>query len=96
LWDSLGYSMDKIEVVMNRYSSKSAIQIEDFEKAIGKKVARCLPADSDGVQESLLKGLPTVQIQPKSEFSRTISDWASDFSGKPREEKSLWRRFGIK
>jgi len=96
LWESLGYSSEKVRVAINRESGKSNIQVADFEKAMGMQVFLTLPTDTDGIQESLLKGVPTVQTHPKSAFSRLMLKWAREFIGKPAEEKSIWHRFGIK
>ena len=96
LWESLGYSVEKVVVAINRDSGRANIQVADFEKAMGKRVFLTLPTDTDGVQESLLKGVPTIETHPKSGFSRLILEWAREFLGKPPEEKSIWRRFGIK
>lgn len=86
----------KVSVVINRYSGKADVQIADFEKAIGQRVAKIFPQESLGVQESLLKGLPTIDLRPKSEFSRLIGEVAAEWQGKPIEEKSIWHRFGIR
>ena len=96
LWESLGYLIGKVSVVINRYSGKADVQIADFEKAIGQRVAKIFPQESQGVQESLLKGQPTINLQPKAEFSRLIGEIAAEWQGKPIQEKSIWHRFGIK
>jgi pilus assembly protein CpaE len=96
LWESLGYLIGKVSVVVNRFSGKSDVQISDFEKAIGQRVAKIFPQESLGVQESLLKGQPTIDLRPKAEFSRLIGEVAAEWQGKPIEEKSIWHRFGIK
>ena len=96
LWESLGYASDKVAILINRDTGRSNIQVADFEKAMGKRILFSLPTDTDGIQESLLKGIPTVETHPKSSFSKAILDWARNFIGKPAEEKSIWRLFGIK
>jgi hypothetical protein len=37
-----------------------------------------------------------VTLQPNSDFSRVIFNWAAEWLGKPAQEKSIWHRFGIK
>jgi pilus assembly protein CpaE len=97
LCESLGYPLDKVLVVVNKYSSKAAISKDDFESAMGKKIFKLLPQDSDAVQESLLKGVSIVSNTPKSPLTREIKDWASELTGiSTNESKSLWHRFGIK
>ena len=96
LWEGLGLALAKVSVVVNRHTVNPDIQIADFEKASGKRVAMLIPNQSAGVSESLLKGLPLVTLQPNSDFSRVIFSWAAEWLGKPAQEKSIWHRFGIK
>jgi pilus assembly protein CpaE len=97
LWESLGHSAAKVSVVVNKSSGKSDIQIAEFEKAMAKKVRWVLPAEKEGVDESLLKGSPVIDLHPKSPFSKRILEWAQDWGGGNfTGEKSIWHRFGIK
>lgn len=96
LWESLGYPVSKVAIAINRFSHKASIQISDFEKASGKKISRTLPNDTSAVQESLLKGIPSISLDPKSEFSQALFEWADELAGKPAQSKSLWHRLKSK
>jgi pilus assembly protein CpaE len=94
-WSGLGLDGSKVSLVVNRYYSRSDIKIADIEKAMNRKVKYYLPQDDAGVQESLLKGTPLINLRPKSDFSKAILDWASDWSGKEKG-KTLWQRLKTK
>lgn len=94
-WDELGFDGNKLSIVINRFQSNADIKVNDFEKAFGKIVVKMMAQDNSGVQESLLKGIPLVDLHPQSEFSKAIKEWASSWLG-IKKEKSLWQRLRIK
>ncbi len=100
LWDSLGYAPAKLTLAVTRHQGASELQLNDVPQAVGRAVTHVVPLECAGVQASLLQGMATVLLKPKSEFSRFIAAWAAHLSGaapvKPSTGKSLWRRFGIK
>lgn len=97
LWESFGYSLGKVSLVLNRCEGKSDVQVSDFERAVGKPVWRVLSREYFGIQESLLKGIPLIDLLPKSEFCQSILEWASEWLGKPIQKKaSIWAYLGIK
>lgn len=94
-WEELGLDASKLSLAVNRYHNKTDIKITDIEKAMKRRVIYYLPQDNAGVQESLLKGIPLIDLRPKSAFSKAILTWSSEWSGKT-QGKSLWQRLKIK
>lgn len=94
-WEELGLDSAKLTLAVNRYHTKTDIKIADIEKAMNRRVIYYLPQDNAGVQESLLKGVPLIDLRPKSDFSQAIIDWSSEWLGKI-QGKSLWQRLKIK
>ena len=90
-WQELGLDENRLSIAVNRFQSKADIKISDIEKAMGRRVVHYLPQDNVGVQESLLKGIPLIDLKPSSEFTKSIFNWASEWSGKV-QGKSLWQR----
>ena len=90
-WQELGLDENRLSIAVNRFQSKADIKISDIEKAMGRRVVHYLPQDNVGVQESLLKGIPLIDLKPNSEFTKSIFNWASEWSGKV-QGKSLWQR----
>jgi pilus assembly protein CpaE len=97
LWESLNLDAAKVSVVVNRYvPGHTDIELEHFEKALGKKVTRVLPADSKGVQQSLLQGVSLHDLNPKSKLILKIKEWANTVSGNIQSKKTIWHLFGKK
>jgi len=96
MWESLGYAPAKLSIVVNAFNSQSIVRIADFEKTVGRRVSRVLPLETEGVEASLLKGIPAVLLKPKSDFSKSINAWAAELTGRTPTDKSIWQHFGIK
>ncbi len=74
--ETLGYSKDKIKLVMNRYNSKGALNINEMEDSLHRKFSVVLPNDSEVVLSSVNKGIPFIIGSPDSPISRAITDLA--------------------
>lgn len=100
LWDTLGYSQEKVSIIVNRHNEVSELHIKDLEKVIARPVFKVLPYDPEGIQESLLKGIPSIKLNPKAVFSKVMSQWAADYLSdevRPDSKKgSLWHRLKSK
>lgn len=100
LWDTLGYSQEKVSIIVNRHNEISELHIKDLEKVIARPVFKVLPYDPEGIQESLLKGIPSIKLNPKAVFSRVMAQWAGDFHGEgfvsDTKKGSLWHRLKSK
>ena len=97
LWESMGLSANKLFVMLSRCGGPADLNLKDYEKAIGKKVWHMAYREFSGIQESLLRGVPVIDLKPNSKFTDAILDVASDLNGKPIKRKfSLWAYLGIK
>lgn len=96
LLESVGFSMPRLSIIVNKYSPKEPIGHPEIESALRKAPGREFGLDADGVRESIVKGIPYVSLYPKSDLTRAIGELVGDWLGKPKESKPLWRRFGIK
>jgi pilus assembly protein CpaE len=83
---------NKISIVINRSDQQSSITHRDIENVLGKSARCLLPADHDGVQDSLLKGKTIMELKPDSKFAQAINDLASQITGVLIRKKSLWQR----
>ena len=101
--ETLGYSPQKIKLVMNRAYSKCSLNINDIEDGMQRKVNIILPNDSEIVMSSVNKGIPFIASQPNSLIAQAIFDLAetivtgrlenSDQSAAPKKaEKSIFNR----
>lgn len=97
LWESMGLSAKKTAILISRAGGPSDLSVDDYEKAVGKKIWRTVYREFMGIQQSLLQGIPVIDIKPNSKFTEAVLDLASELNGKPIKRKfSLWAYLGIK
>jgi len=90
--------LSRIEIILNRADTSDSITSEKIEKVIRRPIDKRFESDSKALEESLLVGKPLVQVSPSSKLSRSIIDWAADYTGKSgnQRKRSLWQRLKIK
>ena len=74
------HTTDKLQVVINRYSSRDAVTIEQIEKAIRLPIAFKISNAHADVVHAINLGEP-VDSDRGSDFSREIFDWAAGLVG---------------
>jgi pilus assembly protein CpaE len=70
--EALGYSHDKVSLVLNRADSTGGINIEDIEESLRHKVAARLVSAGPLVTASINSGVPFVVSQPEAQISRNV------------------------
>jgi len=97
MWEGMGLSANKAFLLISRCGGPTALTLSAFEQAVGKKVWQMVYREFIGIQESLLHGVPVIELKPNSRFTHSILEVASSLNGKPiRRKFSLWAYFGIK
>jgi pilus assembly protein CpaE len=71
---------DKLRVLINRYSARGAISIEQIEKAIRLPIALKISNDYLALLGAINTGNPLLSSS-KSDYAREIYDWASSLAG---------------
>lgn len=79
-------TIDKMQVVINRFSSRYAVKIEQIEKAIRLPIAIKLPNSYTELVRSVNLGEP-IEPSRKSEFAMQFIKWASSLAG-PAQSKT--------
>ena len=92
LWEGLGLSVARLNVVLNRLPAKPDMDLAPFDRVCPDKPLRKLPLEDEALKASVMQGSPLVALQPRSAYARTVSAWAAEWSGRPLKEKSLWQR----
>ncbi|MBJ6751640.1 AAA family ATPase [Geomonas anaerohicana] len=67
-----GHDRDRVKLVINRYLPKSDIQLKDAEKVLEVPVYQAIPNNYADVVSSVNKGMPVVQLLPKSPVTKAI------------------------
>lgn len=78
LFGQLGYSPDKVKLVVNRFQKKTKVTIEDLEATAASKVFWQVPNDYKTLIEAIDAGEPAVVKAPRSKISKNIDELASE------------------
>jgi pilus assembly protein CpaE len=82
---SLGYSADKVEVVINRYLKNGEISLEDLRSALGVSGMRTIPNRYAEVVKAVNQGVPLAQVSTSSPVFRALSEWAESLLPKAEQ-----------
>jgi pilus assembly protein CpaE len=87
---------EKLQVVINRYSSRDAVTIEQIEKAIHLPIAIKIPNNYSELVRSINTGEP-VTADRKSDFSLQLMNWATVLAGVPETtvQEPAKKRFAL-
>jgi pilus assembly protein CpaE len=81
LADQLGYSEEKVQLVLNRADSGYGIRLQDVESSIGRKITHSVVSDSRTVVFALNRGVPFVIAARQSRVSEDIFQMAKNVVG---------------
>lgn len=90
VFQGLGYSSDKLNVVVNRYEKSGDIRLDEVERATRTKVARTVPGGYEAVIASVNQGVPLLMLFPRDAVSRTLQEWANDLSPVAVKPRMSW------
>nr|WP_239551116.1 response regulator [Halanaerobacter jeridensis] len=79
--EELDYPKDSIKLILNRYSEKIGINIEDLEKTLGYDVDLKIPSHGEMTVNSINTGQPFVVSKPQSDLARQIIKLANLVTG---------------
>lgn len=93
----LGYSIEKVKLVINRYLKPSEVTIKEIEDTLDFSVFWMIPNDFVTVTSSINRGEPISIVAPRSEISASLMQLASKLAGEgaPVVKKRGWDLFGL-
>lgn len=74
--NALGYSRDRLALVVNRYEKGGDISIQDAERVLGQKIAQIVPNSYRAVAASVNQGVPLLKLAPRDAVSRALAELA--------------------
>lgn len=74
VFKSLGYSTEKIRLLVNRYEKNSDISLEDVEQTLGAKVYKTMPNSFSAVAASVNQGVPLIKMAKNNPVAKCIQD----------------------
>jgi len=96
VFDNLGYSRQKISVIVNRWTKGIDVELHKVEGHLGEQLIGFVPNDYRKVIESINLGRPLVQSEPSSKIALEIKRIASlvmahEETPSPQPRKKLFR-----
>jgi pilus assembly protein CpaE len=73
---SLGYSRDKISLVVNRHEKGGDISIQDAERVLGQKISKIVPNSYRAVAASVNQGVPLLKLAPRDPVGKALAELA--------------------
>jgi pilus assembly protein CpaE len=92
IFKSLGYTADKIELIVNRYEKNGEIGIADIERSLGKFTVHTVANAYKRVTASINHGEPLMNSDRSNPVSRNLAEFASALSPKPEDSRGLFDR----
>jgi pilus assembly protein CpaE len=86
----LGYSKDKIHLIVNRYEKGGEIQLEDVERTLGMKVYKTVPNSYSAVSASVNQGVPIMKIAPRDPVTKSLQAIAANLGSNPQSKNGSW------
>jgi pilus assembly protein CpaE len=90
LFRSLGYTEEKLRLVVNRHRTGAAIAVKDIEAAVGLRVDELILNHFEQVSEALNLGKPLSQLHPNSPIVQSLRHAAADLLQKPLPRARGW------
>lgn len=87
---SLGYSDEKIGVIVNRLEHSDDIGIADVERTLGRKVMLTVPNSFKAVSASVNQGVPIALLDKKNPVAKSLRELARIFLPAPQVRQTRW------
>ncbi|WP_426194800.1 AAA family ATPase [Massilia sp. DWR3-1-1] len=72
IFRSLGYPVDSIRLIVNRYEKGGKLRLQDLQSALGAEVLHTIPNDYMAVTDSVNQGVPVLQLSRSSAVARSL------------------------
>lgn len=87
---SLGYTKDKVHLIVNRYEKGGDIRLEDVEATLGMKVFKTIPNSYEAVSASVNQGVPMMKIARHDPVTKALQEVAQKLTEGPHTKKNGW------
>ncbi len=90
---SLGYGIDRVEVIVNRFERSGEIGVTEIERALGKLAIHTVPNSYKLVSAAINHGDPLANSARNNPVSRNLAEFARNLSPAPQADaRSLFGR----
>jgi pilus assembly protein CpaE len=74
IFRSLGYAIEHIRLIVNRYEKGGKLRLQDVQSALGAEVLHTIPNDYMAVTDSVNQGVPVLQLSRSSAVARSLAE----------------------
>jgi pilus assembly protein CpaE len=74
IFRSLGYPLETIRLIVNRYEKGGRLRLPDLHAALGCEVVHTVPNDYVAVTDSVNQGVPVLELSRTSAAARSLAD----------------------
>ena len=89
LFEKLGYSPEKVQILVNRFMENDEITIEDAEKVLNKTIYWKIPNNYFAIMAAINKGVPVSEINPSSNVAKSYKELAINVSDSIHRQKLI-------
>ncbi|MBC8458130.1 MAG: AAA family ATPase [Deltaproteobacteria bacterium] len=93
LFHSLGYPMERIKIVANRYLNKSEISLSDAEAGIETKFFWIIPDDYKTAMDAINRGKAFLQVAPNAAITKSFKDMVNALVPDEKAPQTKQKRF---
>lgn len=76
----LNYPTSKSQVILNRWTKRAPLSVENIEKALHRKISLIIPNCEAELTEAIATGIP-VSVKSRSDFMQAINKWTLRLNG---------------
>jgi pilus assembly protein CpaE len=76
----LNFPVSKSQVILNRWTKRSPLSVENIEKALHRKISLIIPNCDQELGEAIATGIP-VSVKSRSDFMQGIGKWTMRLNG---------------
>ena len=80
IFSSLGYSKEKIHLVVNRNDNSAKLGTADMVRALGNTIAHAIPNNFDIANESINQGLPVLKLARNSNIGKALAEFVNQLT----------------
>lgn len=88
--ESLGYSRQKIHLLVNRFESGGDIRLDDVERTLEMKVYATIPNSFQAVSASVNQGMPIMKMAKHDDVSKSLCHLAHELVHGPAQKSDGW------
>lgn len=87
---SLGYTKERIHLILNRHEKGGDIKLKDVETALDMAVFKTIPNSYDAVSNSVNQGIPIYKIDKHDPVTKALLELSQQLVEKPQSKESGW------